>query len=61
MPRRQGYSPLGQRCFGRQDWGAKGRTHVIGALLSSLLLTVTLFTGHINSEVFLFFKVGILN
>ena len=31
MPRRQGYSPIGKRCFGRQNWGAKGRTNVIGA------------------------------
>lgn len=42
MPRRPGYSPVGQRCFGQRDWGAKGRTNVIGALLSGLLLTVTL-------------------
>jgi transposase len=52
MPRRPGYSPLGQRCFGRQDWGAKGRTNVIGALLSGLLLTVTLLMANVNSEVF---------
>jgi transposase len=53
MPRRYGYSPVGQRCFGKLDWGAKGRTNVIGALLFGLLLTVTLLTGKVNSEVFL--------
>lgn len=53
MPRRQGYSPVGQRCFGQHNVGAKGRTNVIGALLSGLLLTVTLLMGHVNSDVFL--------
>lgn len=52
MPRRHGYSPGGQRCFGQRDWGAKGRTNVIGALLSGLLLTVTLLMGNVNSEIF---------
>lgn len=52
MPRRKGYAPIGQRCFGTQDWHAKGRTNVIGALLGFCLLTVTLFTGSINSNVF---------
>ena len=33
MPRRRGYAPIGQRCYGRFDWHAKGRTNVIGALL----------------------------
>jgi transposase len=41
-----------ERCFGQQNWGAKGRTNVIGALLSGWLLTVTLLTGNVNSEVF---------
>ena len=52
MPRRQGYSYIGKRCFGSQDWGAKGRTNVIGALLSGLLLTVTRLTGKVNSDIF---------
>ncbi|BAP54379.1 transposase [Thioploca ingrica] len=52
MPRRHGYSPLGQRGVGEQDWGAKGRTNVIGALLAGLLLTVTWLMGNVNSEVF---------
>ncbi len=30
MPRR--YSPIGHRCSGEMDWGARGRTNVIGAI-----------------------------
>ena len=33
MPRTHGYSKIGKRCFGKHDWGGKGRTNVIGALL----------------------------
>jgi len=29
MPRTHGYSLKGQRCHGKHDWGAKGRTIVI--------------------------------
>jgi len=29
MPRTHGYSKVGQRCFGKHDWGAKGRTNVV--------------------------------
>jgi hypothetical protein len=59
MPRRYSYAPIGQRCYGYMDWGAKGRTNVIGALLLGLLLTVTLFTGNINS-IRKFFLIGLL-
>lgn len=52
MPRTHGYSPVNQRCFGTQDWQAKGRTNAIGALWAGLLITVSLFQGNINSEVF---------
>ena len=52
MPRRYGYAPIGQRCVGKQDWHAKGRTNVIGALQGSHLLTVELFHGNINADVF---------
>jgi transposase len=52
MPRRNGYAPIGQRCCGERDWGAKGRTNVIGALLFGLLLTVNLLTGNVNSNIF---------
>ncbi|WP_063655468.1 transposase [Candidatus Arsenophonus triatominarum] len=36
-PRTHGYSPKGHRCFGLKNWGAKGRTNVIGALLGTTL------------------------
>lgn len=53
MPRRYGYAPKGQRCFGKHNWHSKGRTNVIGALAGNCLLTVSLFAGSINSDVFL--------
>lgn len=52
MPRTHGYAEKGQRCYGVQDWGAKGRTNVIGALLGKALLTISLFTANINTEIF---------
>lgn len=52
MPRIHGYSLRGKRCFGSHDWGAKGRTNVIGALCAGVLLTVNLFHSNINMQVF---------
>ena len=52
MPRSHGYSIRGQRCYGEHDWGAKGRTNVIGALLAGTLLTVSLFQTTINTDIF---------
>lgn len=52
MPRTHGYSSRGRRCFGTQDWHAKGRTNVIGALIEKLLLTVGLFNTNINADIF---------
>ena len=52
MPRTHGYAEKGQRCYGQQDWGAKGRTNVIGALLGKALLTVSLFNANINTDIF---------
>lgn len=52
MPRTHGYSLKGKRCFGSHDWGAKGRTNVIGALLAGTLLTVALFQTTINMIIF---------
>jgi transposase len=34
------------------DWGARGRTNAIGALIGTALLTVSLFTCNINTDVF---------
>lgn len=52
MPRTHGYAPIGQRCFGTQDWHAKGRTNVIGALLNKCLITIGLFKTNVNADVF---------
>ena len=52
MPRPRGYSHKTERCYGKHDWHAKGRINAIGALLGRLLVTVSLFTRSINSDVF---------
>lgn len=52
MPRTHGYAPKGERCYGQHDWGARGRTNVIGALLGKSLLTVSLFQTNINTDIF---------
>lgn len=52
QPRTHGWSVRGERCYGTQDWQARGRTNVIGALLNNRLLNVGLFQGSINSDVF---------
>ncbi len=52
MPRTHGYSNKGQRCYGKHDWGAKGRTNAIGALIGSTLVAVGLLTGSVNTDVF---------
>ena len=52
MPRTHGYAVKGKRCYGKHDWGAKGRTNVIGALVGRRLLTVGLVSGSVNTEPF---------
>jgi len=52
MPRRKGYAPAGQPCYGTHNWNSKGRTNVIGALLGNQLLTTCLFDSSINSDIF---------
>ncbi len=52
MPRTHGYAPIGKRCYGTQDWHARGRTNAIGALIDKALLTVGLFTVNVNADVF---------
>jgi transposase len=51
MPRTHGYSIKGKRCYGTKDWGAKGRTNVIGALINNELLTVVLCDGNVNTDI----------
>ena len=52
MPRTHGYSSKGERCYGKHDWGAKGRTNAIGALLGSAIIAIGLLTGSVNTNVF---------
>ena len=52
MPRTHGYAPIGKRCYGTQDWHAKGRTNAIGALIGKTLLTIGLFKANINADIF---------
>ena len=52
MPRTHGYSAKGDRCFGRHDWHAKGRVNAIGAIVGFAFVTVALFDGSINANVF---------
>lgn len=52
MPRTHGYSRRGKRCEGVHDWHAKGRINVVGAVIGMTFLTVGLFEGRINGDVF---------
>lgn len=51
-PRTHGYAPKGERCYGIQDWGARGRINVIGAVIGNVLFAVGLFYCSIDSIVF---------
>lgn len=52
MPRLHGYSKRGERCYGKHDWHAKGRVNVIGAIIGSAFLTLSVFPCYVNSDVF---------
>jgi transposase len=52
MPRTQGYSLKGHRCYGNHNWGSKGRTNVIGALMEDRLFAIGILTGSVNTAVF---------
>ena len=52
MPRRWGYAAVGARCVGKPNGHARGRVKVVGALLASCLLTMSLFNGAINANTF---------
>lgn len=52
MPRTHGCSTRGERCYGKQDWHARGRTNVIGAIVDHHFLTTCLFETNIDSDVF---------
>ena len=50
--RTHGYAAKGLRCYGVHDWGAKGRTNAIGALVGKTLIALSLLCGSVNTEVF---------
>ena len=52
MPRTHGYSAKGKRCYGVQDWNARGRVNAIGALLSGVLLSVGLTDANVDADIF---------
>ena len=52
MPRTCGYSMKGELCYSKYDWGAKGRTKGVGALVGKVQLTVVLLSGSVDTEVF---------
>ena len=52
MPRLHGYSKRGERCYGKHDWHAKGRVNVIGAIIGSAFLTLSVFSCYVNADVF---------
>lgn len=52
MPRTHGYQIKGKRCYGTYDWGAKVRTNAIGVLIGKALLTIMLFSGTVNTQIF---------
>lgn len=52
MPRSHGYSIKGERCYGKQDWGAKGRTNAIGAIIGKTIVAIGLISGTVDSAVF---------
>ncbi|MDX2050052.1 MAG: IS630 family transposase [Rickettsiaceae bacterium] len=52
MPRTHGYSDKGKRCYGTHDWGAKGRTNAIGAIIGGAMIAIGLISGSVNTAVF---------
>lgn len=52
MPRTHGYSYRGKRCYDLHNWQARGRINAIGAIVGFVFLTVALFEGSVNSDVF---------
>ena len=52
IPRTHCYANQDQRYYGVCNWGAKGRTNVIGALIERVLFAIGLFTCNIDTAVF---------
>ena len=52
MPRTHGYSPVGDRCYGTQDWNAKGRKNVIARLFGGSLIGCGIIEANVDTDVF---------
>ena len=52
IPRRHGYSKVGDRCYGSYNWNAKGRENIIGALINNSLTACGTVHGNIDSDTF---------
>ena len=50
MPRRYGYSKVGDRCYGTYNWNTKGRENVIGALVNNSFTACGLVNGNVDSD-----------
>ncbi len=53
MPRTHGYSYRGKRCYGVQDWHAKGRIDVISAMVRFVFLTIGLLKTILTAMYFM--------
>ncbi|WP_259135011.1 transposase [Chryseobacterium ginsenosidimutans] len=52
MPRENGYSQKGEKCYASKDWHARGRVNAIGAITDFKLFNVCLFNCNIDADVF---------
>ena len=52
MPRTHGYSPIGDHCYGTQDWNAKGPKNVIAGLFKNSLIGCGIVEANIDTAVF---------
>ena len=52
MARIHGYSPIGDRCYGTQDWNAKGRQNVIAGLFGDSLIGCGIVEANVDTEIF---------
>ncbi|PPE03217.1 hypothetical protein HCUR_01357 [Holospora curviuscula] len=48
MSSTHGYSIKAQRCYGKQDWGAKSRTNALGTLMGCTSGPIELLTGSVE-------------
>ena len=52
MPRKHGYAECGKRCYGSQDWNAKGRKNVIAGLCGPSIIGCGIVEGNVDTDVF---------